>query len=205
MKNILNRRWFIYALLFAVLALSFFFEDMELVQIGGLLTAGRTTDCTTNCSGGVERLWLANWADIDTLTEDTTGVTAITMVATKKFYEFEFAEETGQYTETVTVNNCAVLVEQNLVSVWRCRDMTDRNAIMDIAENCCGMMAIHLEATGVLWMWGIDTKSRVRLTTGAGDSGTSFDTENIETVTVGARSKRKAVEFTLGVGGVPIA
>lgn len=174
------------------------------VKIGGLLTAGRTVDCTTACSGGVEKYWLANEGDIATVTENATGVTAITMVATKVFYEIEFAEETGQFVESVTLTNCAQVVDQSLVSVWRCRDQNDRNVIDAIGGNCCGMVCIHLEATGLTWIWGHNAKQRVRLRTANGDSGTTFDSENIETVTLGARAKQKAVVFVPGEVGVPV-
>jgi len=82
--------------------------------------------------------------------------------------------------------------------------MTDRNAIMEIAQNCCGMICIHLEATGTTWIWGHNAKSEVKLQSAAGDSGTTFDSENIETLTIGARAKVKAVEFVPGEAGVPV-
>lgn len=188
-------------LLMVVLLLMDVWDGGGLIEIGGLLTAGRSNDCTTPCSGGVTRMWMANVSDISTITEDATGVTAITMVATKKFYEFEFYDETGQFTETVTVTNCSVVVEQSLVMVWQCRDMTDRDAVMQIAGNCCGMVVIHLEATDICWIWGHKEKQRARLATAAGDSGNTFDSQNLETVTITARAKQKAVEFVPGEAG----
>ena len=54
-----------------------------------MLTAGYTQACTAN-AGGVRRVALANRQDVSTWVVDGTGaVTGITMVATKKFYEFE--------------------------------------------------------------------------------------------------------------------
>lgn len=164
----------------------------------GLLTGGRTTNCDNNCSGGVERFALANVADVESVTQDTTGVTAITMGPSKVFYEMEFYEETGQFLENVTVQNCAVVVDQTLATTWKCRDMDGRNTIQEIAEACCGMICVHEESTGISWIWGHEKKQRVRLRTGAGDSGTTFDSSNQEVVTIGARAKKKAVRFVPG-------
>jgi len=174
------------------------------VLTGGLITGGRTTDCTTNCAGGVEKFWITNVADVASTTEDSTGVTAITMEATKVFWEVEFYEETGQFIENVTVQNCAVVVDQSLTTTWRCRDQTDRNVIDELSNACCGMIVIHLEATGLTWIWGHNEKQRVRLRTSNGDSGTTFDSVNQEVVTIGARAKQKAVVFVPGEAGVPL-
>lgn len=169
-----------------------------------LLTAGRTTSCSTTCSGGVEKIWLANIGDIDSYTEDATGVTALTMVATKVFYEFEILSETANFTENVSVENCSVLVEQALESIWRCRNITDRNLIEDLANNCCGMAVIHKEATGTLWIWGFRDNEEAKLGTAAGSTGTAFSDPNQEVVTINARAKQKATVWTLGEGSIPV-
>lgn len=190
---------------FMVNAIESLFTNHEGVLVGGLLTAGRTTSCSTNCSGGVEKFWLTNFDDVASTTTDSTGVTAITMVATKVFWEIQFYEETGQFTENVTVNQCAVVVEQSLVSTWKCRDQNDRNVIEELANACCGLVCIHLEASGVAWIWGHLDKGRVRLRTANGDSGTTFDSANQEVVTIGSRAKNKAQVFVPGEAGVPLS
>ena len=69
-----------------------------------LISTAETKDCEYSFAG-LDKLYFANRADIDSYTVDVNGkITAITMIATKKFYKYEFENNTGSYNEELVVN-----------------------------------------------------------------------------------------------------
>lgn len=172
-----------------------------------LLSSGRTTSCSTSlCSGGASTLYLANASEVDSITQNASGAaTGITMTSTAaNFYEFQFRDFSGQFTETVTVDpeTQNVSVEQQFQMIWPCRNQTDRNLIMDMAQNQCGLVAVHVEHTGEYWVWGYveigNKKLPVRLGTNEGQSGAAITDPNQETITITCRTTEKAVRLHNG-------
>ncbi len=171
------------------------------------LSSGRTTTCTPGgCSGGAgaDYLYLANGNEVTTVTTNASGAaTAITMSSAAVFYQYDFRSESAQFTETLTVDDTtkAVSVEQEFAMIWPCRNMTDRNLIMDMANQACGMIAVHAEETGVYWIWGhvgSNTAKRIRVKTAEGDSGAALSDANAETITLGCVTSEKAIEVIDG-------
>jgi hypothetical protein len=162
------------------------------------LTAGYSIDCTQGgCSGGLQNIFIAQVDDIDTITYGANGeITGITMQATKVFYEFDFQDGTAQYTESLTVTNCNIAVEQSLTWVVPCRNDTLRQRIEELANCCCGQVVIFTEMTGTQWAFGDLERRRARLGTNEADSGTALADQNQETITMTASTTKKAVEFT---------
>ena len=171
------------------------------------LSAGRTTSCTSGtCSGGAgaDYLYLANSNEVTSVTTNASGAaTAITMSSGATFYQYDFRDESAQFTETVTVDDTtrSVSVEQIFTGVWPCRNMTDRNLIMDMAGNACGMVAVHKEETGTYWIWGhtgTGSRKRVFVQTVEGDSGAALSDANQETLTLRCVATTKSVEVIDG-------
>lgn len=172
------------------------------------LSAGRTTSCTSGtCSGGAgaDYLYLANANEVTSVTTNASGAaTAITMTSTAaNFYQFDFRDESAQFTETLTVDDTtkATSVEQIFTMIWPCRNMTDRNLIMDMAGNACGMVAVHKEETGTYWIWGhtgTGSRKRVYVQTVEGDSGAALADANQETITLRCVATAKSVELIDG-------
>lgn len=171
------------------------------------LSSGRTTSCTSGgCSGGAsaDYLYLANANEVTSVTTNSSGAaTAITMSSGAVFYQYDFRDESAQFTETITVDDVTkgVSVEQIFTGIWPCRNMTDRNLIMDMANQACGMVAVHAEETGVYWIWGhtgTGSKKRVRLQTAVGDSGAALSDPNLETITLRCVAVAKSVEVADG-------
>lgn len=167
------------------------------------LTAGYSIDCTQGgCSGGLQSIHIAQVDDIDTITYDATGfISAITMVATKVFYEFDFQDGTAQFTETATVTNCNIAVEQSLTWIVPCRNETLRVRIEELLNCCCGQVVIFTEMTGTQWVFGDDVRRRARLSSNEADSGAALTDPNQETLTITASASKKAVTFT---GTIPV-
>lgn len=86
----------------------------------GAVTLINSIDATCDQSvGGIKRILIAQMADVDKVTVGDDGIiTAITMVATKKFAQWLFRRNTGSYTSTVTtddtIGNSSATTEVNL-------------------------------------------------------------------------------------------
>ena len=165
------------------------------------ITGGWLNQCTDGtCAGGIGKFYVANANQVTSITNNASGATtAITMASTAAvFYEIEFRDNSGAFTETVTQDpdTLSVAIEQSLVGVINCRDQELRNLINDMAGQACGLVCVHVENTGNYWIWGVETigaKKRVaRLTSAEGLSGALFTDSNQETLTITCRTTEKA-------------
>ena len=165
------------------------------------ITSGWLNQCTDGtCAGGIGKFYIANANQVTSITNNASGATtAITMASTAAvFYEIEFRDNSGAFTETVTQDpdTLSVAIEQNLTGVINCRDQELRNLIQDMANQACGLVCVHVENTGNYWIWGVETigaKKRVaRLTSAEGLSGALFTDSNQETLTITCRTTEKA-------------
>ncbi len=169
------------------------------------VTGGRTRNCAASISGGSNFLYLTDKEDVATVTVGAGGdVTGITMGVGLIFYKFQFAPNTAVFTESLTNENCATQVTQTYVMNWRGRNQSDRNSIMELADCCCGMVAIHGENTGLAWLWGFDETEEAFLTANEGTSGTAKSDPNEEIITLTAIATTKARVFTPGEVGIPV-
>lgn len=165
------------------------------------ITSGWLNQCTDGtCAGGIGKLYIANANQVTSITTNATAaVTAITMTSTAAvFYEVEFRDNSGAFTETVTQDpdTLSVAIEQSLVGIINCRDQELRNLIQDMANQACGLVCVHVENTGNYWIWGAETvgakKRPARLTSSEGLSGALFTDSNQETLTLTCRTTDKA-------------
>lgn len=173
------------------------------------ITSGLTTSCAKSCAGGVKRIWIANFDDVDTITTDGQGqITAITMVATKVFYEVELKRNSKAFTEqfNVSEDGCNNSLTQTLVGNGQCRDQDTRNFLIEVSkQSCCGIIVCHEENNGQVVVWGFLDDLNVRLgggtqiTTGTNLTDASQITLELicDTTVDGA-----ATVFTLGVTGI---
>jgi hypothetical protein len=165
------------------------------------ITSGWLNQCVDGtCAGGIGKLYIANANQVTSITNNASGATtAITMASSAAvFYEFEFRDNSGAFTETVTQDpdTLSVAIEQSLVGIINCRDQELRNLIQDMANQACGLVCVHVENTGNYWIWGaevIGSKKRpARLTSAEGLSGALFTDSNQETLTITCRTTNKA-------------
>jgi hypothetical protein len=165
------------------------------------ITSGWLNQCVDGtCAGGIGKLYIANANEVTSITNNASGATtAITMASSAAvFYEVEFRDNSGAFTETVTQDpdTLSVAIEQSLVGIINCRDQELRNLIQDMAGQACGLVCVHVENTGKYWIWGaevIGSKKRpARLTSAEGLSGALFTDSNQETLTITCRTTNKA-------------
>lgn len=97
--------------------------------------AGIARDCATNM-GGIKTVYIANTADVDSVTVTSGVVTAITMISSKKFYKYAFAPNTSSLSSNWQVNadNGTKFVESDLLMVFNRMDSTKRLEIMALAQ-----------------------------------------------------------------------
>lgn len=178
----------------------------------GALTQGLAAfNCATTCAGGVKRVWLANYDDIDLITFDADGsVTAITMVATAVFYELKFKVNTKQLNETYNVaeDGCGTTLTQTLTGIAPCYNQDTRTFLQEAAQqSCCGMVAIVEENSGFVGMIGYIEEQHVRLGPGTQtDTGANLTDQNqvtLELVCTCTVDGAKTL-FQPGVAGIPV-
>ena len=81
--------------------------------------AGIVRDCLPNM-GGIRAVYLANFADVASLTVTSGVITAISMETSKKFYKYDFARNTSSMSSNYAVNaeNGTTYVETDLLMVF---------------------------------------------------------------------------------------
>lgn len=115
--------------------------------------AGITRDCATNM-GGIKKVYIANRADVDSVTLTSGVVTAITMVSTKKFYEYQFALGTSSMTSNwqVSAENGTKFVETDLQMIFNRADSTKRLEIVALAQ--AELAVVVEDNNGNMWYLG---------------------------------------------------
>ena len=142
---------------------------------------GISVDCSSNM-GGIKRVLIANAADVTAITLSSDVITAITMAASKKFYEFYFRPNTSSMTSTWQVNNeNGTNYVQTLVQmIFNRLDTTKRASIMALAQ--ADLVAIVEDMNGVFWYLGYDYP--LLINAGDATSGTARSDRNGYSITL---------------------
>ena len=160
--------------------------------------AGIVRDCNPNM-GGLRSVYLANFADVDSITVTSSVVTAITMVSSKKFYKYEFVRNTASMSSNYSVNaeNGTTYVETDLLMVFNRMDTTKRLEIVALAQG--ELVAIVEDNNGNMWYLGHDEP--LTLNAGDGLTGTARADRNGYSVTLRDNSREMPMSFT---GTIPL-
>ena len=160
--------------------------------------AGIVRDCNPNM-GGLRSVYLANFADVDSITVTSSVVTAITMVSSKKFYKYEFVRNTASMSSNYAVNaeNGTTYVETDLLMVFNRMDTTKRLEIVALAQG--ELVAIVEDNNGNMWYLGYDEP--LTLNAGDGLTGTARADRNGYSVTLRDNSREMPMSFT---GTIPL-
>lgn len=115
--------------------------------------AGITRDCATNM-GGIKTVYIANAADVATVTLTSGVVTAITMETAKKFYKYEFSLGTSSMTSNwqVSAENGTKYVETDLAMIFNRADSTKRLEIVALAQ--AELAVVVEDNNGNMWYLG---------------------------------------------------
>ena len=168
------------------------------------ITTALTQDCVPY-SGGLQRLYLVDKADVTSMTLTAQQYTAITMVATKVFREFEFTEDLAERRETQTRSDSgSISVAAEIEFFIKGLTNTTRTSIAEIAaSSTCGMIVIAVDFQGTKWVHGYGeiSKRAMKLATGTGTSGKKLDDSIGTTVILNNMTPELARVYT---GTVPV-
>lgn len=155
---------------------------------------GREIDCRDSM-GGVQEIYIAEFANVQSITETSGVITAITMVSGKKFYTFQVEKENGSLTETEngSVENGTLFYEQVVNFSIKKGSSSQRNALNVLAK--ARLMVIVKDNNGVYWLVG---KSRAADKVGDNNfsTGKAFGDQNGYNVTLTAKEPNPVVELT---------
>jgi hypothetical protein len=121
-----------------------------------LLTAGIPKDCQPN-SGGVTKLYLTDFSNINTVTYDSDDVvTGITFTSTgATFYEFAFNRNTSSFQDNAVVNpqNGSLFYDQTITLVLPRKENAKRAVLALLMQK--DLAAIAKDGNGLYWFFGV--------------------------------------------------
>ncbi len=172
------------------------------------MSMGIAKDCNDFGAGGIDTFWAAPLDAVAGVTIAAGVVTAITMEVGPPaglFYKFEPYQETAVFTEELERAQLSSKFTQTLAAIFPIRSTAKREAIMELANCGCGLVIVHRENTGKLWIWGLTKDKEETLPIGfgaelasgtTGTSGTAISDSNNETISIQAVSTYKAYELS---------
>ena len=130
-----------------------------------LISGGILKSCDFN-SGGVEKIYIADFCKVSGYTEANSEITAIT--AGQDFYEFQFNRNTSSYSENTVINLEAgsTYYEQTITLVLNRRDKTKAEAIKELTAGQKQLFVIVKDSNGLYWALGKDSGAYVTEITG---------------------------------------
>ena len=168
------------------------------MAICSALSAGIAKSCSTN-SGGIKKLYIADWENVSSYTLSNGEITAISMVGSTKFYEFQFNRNTSSFEESVNVSleNGTTFFTQTINLVLSRRDKLKREAIVKLAAGQKQLAIIALDSNGLYWFAGL-TDGAI-LTALAGGSGVAKGDQNAYVLTFTGEEPAPMPEVASGV------
>lgn len=118
------------------------------------IAQGYSKSCR-DAQGGVKKFWITEWANIESYTEASGVLTAITLTAGKKFWLYEQELQTASATESITSSrtNGTTFWDQTFNAVLHKRAASVSYALRALAHQ--DVVIIGQEQTGTNFIWGI--------------------------------------------------
>lgn len=151
--------------------------------------------------GGVETVYIAEKANVSSITATAAQVTAIAMVSGKYFYEFKTDQEVanGQSVGTKNVQNGTTSYVQTFVASWRKQGITKQNLLRLLEQNPA-LVLIYKDNNGNYIMYGSEVGGHI--TTSTAMSGTAIADKNGYdwTFTANAKTQQYFVDSSVIAG-----
>lgn len=141
------------------------------------------TGIKANCSanlGGIKRAWFGQFGQFDITVEESahtvSAVTAASGATDAKFYEYEFARQTGSLTSTITVDEAnGVRYYTNVAALQFSRLEAEKHVEIEaLAQG--QLVGIFEDANGNMWLCGTD--NYMSLTENTAQTGQAFTDAN---------------------------
>jgi hypothetical protein len=158
-----------------------------------LINGGIQKSCENN-SGGVSKIFIADFPLVSGYTENAGEITSIVMSGSAKFYEFEFNRNTSMYKEDITIDlaNGTTYFSQEVQLILARREKTKREAIQKLISGQKQLFVIVKDSNQLYWAFGKD--EGVYLTALTGGSGVNKGDQNGYSITLTAQEHTAAVE-----------
>lgn len=116
-------------------------------------SGGITNDCSNNM-GGVTKLYITDFSNVVSYTEEGGTVSAITMATASYFYEFQFNRNSAEFTENLTksVEAGSALFEQTITVTIAKRDVAKRNTLALLTQR--DLAVVVKDSNGLYWYAG---------------------------------------------------
>ena len=182
------------------------------------LNGGIVFDTCARSMGGISKVYLANYGDVDWANFDlslanagSTGdldsdyrIISIPMLSGAShygFFSFQVRKNTGSMTSTLNVDdNTGSSVSTDLVMDWREMEYEKRKAMSAFLQG--EFVAIVLDANKHYWFLGANLA--VTASAGTGETGTANTDANHYTITLNDVSNDWPFEILVGNGGVKL-
>ena len=164
-----------------------------------LINAGITRDCGF-AFGGLQKIYLANKADVSAVAHETDGtISGITMTTGATFYEYEFEPETGQALQELQAGSVSRFILQTLNLSLAGMTQAKKEVLEDMAN--ADMVAIYQDQSDVYWFYG-EFGRGLRAATLNPDSGTADADDNLVAISLagGNRGYSDTVDSTIIAG-----
>lgn len=147
--------------------------------------------------GGIVEVLIANYSDVQGVTEASNKISAITMASTAKFKKYSFPKNTGSLTSNYTIDDTtgAKFVVSDLVMVFTRMETTKRVEISALAQG--DLAVIVKDANGAYWYLG--KNEPVRVSAGDGNTGTARADRNGYSITLQDNSLEMPIEVDADV------
>ena len=157
--------------------------------------AGITLDCESSL-GGIKQVWITQYDNVKSVTVDdkTNQISAITLEADAKWYNYQFRKATGSLTSTLNVDESAGVnyVSNELALVFTKMETKKR---IEIAALSIGQLVVVVEdSNGKYWFLGKD--DYVSASAGTGVTGTAKGDQNAYTLTLATDSESYPYELS---------
>jgi hypothetical protein len=164
------------------------------------MSCALTQDYSFGCdvgSGGLKEVYLIELENVDSITESSGTLTAITKVSGKIFRKYQLVQDTATAEETLTGNlqNGTLFYAQKLTIVINKQQVAVRNEILLLAKN--RLVAVTVDNNDTYRVYGWD--QGLRLNEGSAATGTAWGDRNGYTLTFSSNQRELAYFTTSGV------
>lgn len=155
------------------------------------LTQGYTLDCKEGI-GGIKNAYFIAFNDVSSIVEASGVVTGLTKATGKRFYKYQLAQETANFSDNLQSNiqNGTLFYEHTLQIILNNRTTAIRNEILLLAKNT--VIAVVQDYNDRYWLLG--KQAGLDVSEGGGGSGTARADRNGFTLTFKGMEKELAVE-----------
>ena len=165
------------------------------------------------CSGGINKLYLANKDDIASIEYATTGrngiivskgngeVTAVVFKDSDAgFSTLEFADFTGVFNQDAPAENCNYAITQTFEGTYPCQSQLVRETIQLLQDgSCCGFVGIVEDLNGKRWLWGDLERRRIKLMNSVTTTGANISDQNNIVFTFECKTTKLAVKWPIEI------